>query len=296
LREACRVARITAYHFVNRAMPRPLRRVLGEALRADIEPEFFRSIIRHYRLWPGPEGDTVWPWPLRIRLLGPFELLVNGAPPLFSRKMPRKTLALLRVIIAFGGKDVSEERILDALWPDEEADAAYRSLTAAVRRLREMLGRKAAIRHGGGKLSIDPYSCWVDTWAFEQALESGDDSAIEQAIEMYRGPFLSAEDAPWAVPMRERLRSKYIQAVLAVANRNEQASRHEEAIRCYLRGLDADNLVEAFYQGLMRCYGQLQRRTEAASAYRRLRDVLSVTLGVPPSSVTEQLYQRLRLS
>jgi ATP/maltotriose-dependent transcriptional regulator MalT/DNA-binding SARP family transcriptional activator len=296
LREACRIARSTEYLFVNRAMPRPLRRVLGEALRTEIEPEYFRGIIRHYGLWPGPEGDTTWPWPLRIRLLGQFELLVDGAPPLFSRKMPRKTLALLCVIVAFGGKDVAEERILDALWPEEEADAAYRSLTATVRRLREMLGRRTTIRHSGGKLSINPFGCWVDTWAFEQALASGDNAVIERAIEIYRGNFLPAEDAPWAVPMRERLRSKFIQAVLEAGKRNEQASRHEQAIRCYLRGLDADNLVEAFYQGLMRCYGQLQRRPEAASIYRRLRDVLSVTLGVAPSSATEQLYQRLRLN
>lgn len=296
LREACRIARSTDYLFVNRALPRPLRRVLGEALRAEIEAEYFRGIIRHYRLWPGPEGDGAWPWPLRIRMLGPFELLVDGAPPLFSRKMPRKTLALLCVIIAFGGKDVSEERILDALWPEEEADAAYRSLTATVRRLREMLGRKATIRHGGGKLSIDPYGCWVDTWAFEQAMETGDHSAVERAIDMYRGPFLAAEDATWAVPMRERLRAKFIHAVMAIGEGNEQAGRHEDAIRCYLRGLDADNLVEAFYQGLIRCYGHLQRRTEAASVYRRLREVLSVTLGVAPSSATEQLFQRLRLN
>jgi DNA-binding SARP family transcriptional activator len=98
------------------------------------------------------------------------------------------------------------------------------------------------------------------------------------------------------VPTRERLRGKFIQAVVSAAEEHERDGRWGEAIACYLRGVDADNLVETFYQGLMRCYDQLHRRTEAVSAYRRLRQVLSVTLGVAPSPATEQLYNSLRVN
>ena len=128
-------------------MPLPLRGALSEALRADVESEYFRQIIQRFDLWPGPANDENWPWPLRLRVLGPFELLVDGVPPAFSRKLPRKTLALLCAIIAFGGRDIPEQRLLDALWPQEDGDVAYGALTASVRRLREMLGRKSAIRH-----------------------------------------------------------------------------------------------------------------------------------------------------
>jgi DNA-binding SARP family transcriptional activator len=63
-----------------------------------------------------------------------------------------------------------------------------------------------------------------------------------------------------------------------------------------LRGLDADSIVEPFYQGLMRCYHHLDRFAEAASSYRRLKQILSVTLGVAPSATTERLYKSLRLA
>ena len=75
---------------------------------------------------------------------------------------------------------------------------------------------------------------------------------------------------------------------------NEARDRFDEAIGWYLKGLDADPIVESFYQGLMRCYGKLDRRTESIAAYRRLKQTLSITLGLAPSPVTEKLYQSLR--
>jgi DNA-binding SARP family transcriptional activator len=53
-------------------------------------------------------------------------------------------------------------------------------------------------------------------------------------------------------------------------------------------------MMEAFYQGLMRCYQRLGRRSEGISAYQRLRQVLSVTMGLTPSPSSEKLFQALR--
>ena len=94
--------------------------------------------------------------------------------------------------------------------------------------------------------------------------------------------------------LRERLRSKFIQAVGKQGALLEKTGSYEQAIELYIRGIEADGLVEFFYQGLMRCYEKLDRRAEAASTYRRLRQTLSVTLGVPPSSESQRLFATLR--
>ena len=44
----------------------------------------------------------------------------------------------------------------------------------------------------------------------------------------------------------------------------------------------------------MRCYDRLGRRSEAIAAYQRLRQILSITLGLQPSGASERLYQSLR--
>jgi ATP/maltotriose-dependent transcriptional regulator MalT/DNA-binding SARP family transcriptional activator len=275
------------------------------ALQAGIEVGFVRQLIRRWRVEPPSQELPQWPWPVRIRTLGGFEVLLDDAPIEFGRKAPKKTLALLKAIIARGGS-VPENALIDVFWPEETGDAAARSLGAAVHRLRALLGESGdAVVQQGGLLSLDRTRVWVDAWAFERVLAAAqearraghdDDTAADQALALYRGAFLAEEEGePWPVAMRERLRGKFIQAVAEHAARLEAARRDDEAIAWYLRGLDADSVVEPFYQGLMRCYHRLDRLPEAVGAYRRLKQTLSVTLSLPPSAGTEKLYRSLRL-
>ena len=73
----------------------------------------------------------------------------------------------------------------------------------------------------------------------------------------------------------------------------EHDRQWQQAIELYLRGLDADGLTESFYRGLMRCHQSMGRRAEALSVYRRMRQTLSVTLGIKPSPESEALHASL---
>ena len=289
--------------FLLRLHPRLLTEVYAAALTLGIAESEVRRAIREYGV-RAPAGDAPgWPWPLEVRMLGRFEVLRDGQPLAFSRKLPKKTLALLKAMVALGGRAVSEQRLLDALWPNEEGDAAARALDATVLRLRGLLGDAGAIVQQGGKLSLGPGRVWVDVFAFEQAIVSAGDhrsrpkerALLSRAIALYQGSFL-AEDAgeAWPIATRERLRGRFIHAVGRHAEQLEADGDCESAVHAYLRGLDADPAVESFYQGLMRCYPRLGRRSEGISAYQRLRQVLSVTLGLAPSPSSERLYQALR--
>jgi len=268
--------------------------LLVSALQAGIEVEFVRALIRRWRVAPPDEEIPLWPWPIRVRTLGSFEALVHEQPIAFGRKAPKKTLALLKALIARGGS-ATDSALIDLFWPDEEGDAAAKSLGAAVHRLRQLLTVTDAVVQLGGLVSLDRDRVWVDAWAFERGLASTPQVAAD-ALSLYRGAFLvEVEGEHWPVATRERLRGKFVHAVADHASRLEAAQRHEEAIVWYLKGLDADSVVEPFYQGLMRCYHRLDRLPEAVSAYRRCKQILSVTLSLPPSAGTEKLYQALRL-
>ena len=293
LREALEHAQDLRAQLRLRWYPNALSELLPVAFSRDIEVPTARRLARDFAIQPQPPDVVDWPWRLVVRMLGRLELAIDGVPPAYSRKSPRKPLALLGAIVAFGGTAVPEQLVLDALWPDDDGDAAYRSLTTTIRRLRTLLGDKEAVRHSGGKLYLDANRSWVDVWAFERALDRNEPGDAETAVDLYRGAFLEDDDASWAVPMRERLRRKFVAAVLAAGERLEQARRDEEALRWYRLGLDADSLVEGFYQGQMRCYGRLNRLADAVCVYRRLQQLLSVTLGITPSRQTEQLYKAL---
>ena len=291
LGESLRLAQDERTRLRMRWYPMALDEMLPVALERGIEPEVVSTFIRECNLVPPVSAGEAWPWPVKIRTLGRFEIFIAGEPVRFGRKSPRRTLALLKALISLGVTDVPEQRLADLLWPDLEGDAAHESLAAALHRMRRLLGGKEAIVQSSGQLSVNPRHCWVDVLAFEKAVE---DERLESGIALYRGDFLAGDtDAPWAASTRERLRGKFIRVIEARGEMLESQSRFEDAIIEYSRGIDTDNLVEAFYRGLMRCYGRLDRAAEAASAYRRLEQTLSVTLGTRPAPQTRRLFEEI---
>ena len=115
-----------------------------------------------------PHEVALWPWPLRVRTLGSFEVLVHDEPLAFGRKAPKKTLALLKALIARGGS-APDGVLIDQFWPDEQGDAAAKSLGAAVHRLRTLLGVPGAVGQHGGQLSLERELVWVEAWSFQRA-------------------------------------------------------------------------------------------------------------------------------
>jgi DNA-binding SARP family transcriptional activator len=274
-----------------------LAHMLPVALKENIESDQARWLIRTFRLRPPSADMEEWPWPVRVRALGDFSVQVDDLPLEVGRKTPRRVLGLLKALVAFGPREVPEQLLVDALWPDEEGDAGHKALSVTLLRLRRLLGDNELVRQHGGRLSVDLRRCWVDAWSFERRLaaESPDPHSLETTLALYRGAFLPDDaDAPFTVAVRERIRGKFVHALGELGRRLEAGGRHEEAIGWYLRGLEADAIIKTFYQGLMRCYAALDRKTEAIAAYRRLRQTLSVTLGLQPSAGTERLYQALR--
>ena len=67
----------------------------------------------------------------------------------------------------------------------------------------------------------------------------------------------------------------------------------ERAIECYERALEVDDLAEDIYQHLMACYQKLDQYLKAIEVYRRLKAVLSSSLGTGPSPKTEAIYKAL---
>lgn len=240
-------------------------------------------------------------WPLQVFTFGRFSLIADGAPLVFCGKTPKRPVTLLKVILAFGGRDVSEHRLTQVLWPDDDGDAAHDALGVNLHRLRKLLGNHDAVILHDGRVSLDPCRCWVDAWAFQRLLGSAAQAStpersrmLESALALYRGPFLACEqEEPWSLAMRERLRSMFVRHSAELGRLHEEAGRWDKAIACYQRCLETDELGEEFYQGLMRCYGHLGRRAEGVSVYRRLRHTLSVVLGIAVSPASEELLHLL---
>ncbi|HEX7810398.1 MAG TPA: hypothetical protein VF460_00695, partial [Burkholderiales bacterium] len=199
LRQSLAAAREGSQRYYLRFPDRALVPLFRLALEEGIEVDLVRDIIHMFRLKPPKDAPDIWPWPVRIFTLGRFEAQINGDKLEFSRKVPRKTLLLLKAIVALGGHDVPEQALCDALWGDEEGDAARNALSITVLRLRKLLGSNESVIHQGGKVSLNPEVCWVDVWMFERRL-ANTESADRRALSLYGGAFLPEDEGEsWSV-------------------------------------------------------------------------------------------------
>jgi DNA-binding SARP family transcriptional activator len=281
-------------------------KVCAKALREGIEIEHVRELIRRNRFAPDPANPDLerWPWPVKVHTLGRFGFLVDDRPVEFGRKVQQRPLALLKALIALGGREVSEAKLAEFLWAEADGDLAHHSFEVALSRLRKLLGKEDALVLKEGRLSLSKRHCWVDVWAFERSLgqaekawkEGNQAEAIplfEKALSLYRGPFLRSEETIWAESPREKLRSGFLRAAAQLGRCFEDRERWDEAAFCYEKGIDEDDLAEEFYRRLMVCHIRRGRESEALSVYRRCRKTLSSVLGVDPSAETQSIAESL---
>ena len=298
LEEALRLLRGTGTLVFLRWFPYTLSQLLPVAFEAGIDTETACKLVRECKV-PGRRScPQNWPWPVRIYTLGRFEVEIDGQRLAFARKTPRRLITLLKAIVAFGAREVSERKLIDTLWPDELGDAAAHSLVVAIHRLRRLLGSPEVIQTGDGCVSLDESLVWTDVEQFERYIAGPQEDlgVALRALDLYHGEFLKEEaDLAWTASTRERLRTKLLRCIEHTGRKLESKNRYQEAVTLYVRGLDSDPLSETFYQGLMRCYAGQDRRAEALSVYRRMRQQLSVVLGLPPSRTSQALARQLRL-
>src|SRR3990172_4383733 len=328
LKKAMTLGREKKYVNMDSWRPVVMSLLCAKALEHGIEVEYVRDLIRKRNLNPpsppfakgGMGGIWMdsWPWPIRINTLGRFVLLKDEKPVRSSGKVQKKPLEMLKALIAFGGRDVQGEQIAAALWPDADGDAAYKAFGITLIRLRELLGVKDAVHLREGNVTLDQRYFWVDTWAFEHMLESSkfgvqsselnakrqsaignrqsemNLSLLEKALELYKGPFLGAESAAWAISLRERLRAKFLRAVAVLGKHLEKGIEYQKMIMLSEKALEVDDLAEEFYQRLMQCHIMIGRKAEAAKLYERCRKTLAAAFGVETSEETTTLYRKIK--
>jgi len=287
-------------------LPDLFGRIASKALEKGIEVDYVSDLIRRNRLVPDPTNPypAEWPWQVKVYTLGRFGLLADDRPVEFGRKVQRRPLSLLKALVALGGRGVSEARISELLWPDADGDMSHQSFTAALGRLRKLLKKEEALVLKEGLLSLSNRHCWVDAWAFERSLgqawrtrkegkRTEANRLFEKALSLYRGPFLPLEEAAWAVVLREKLRSGFLEAVAHLGRSHEEGGGWEDAASCYRNGLEVEEVAEELYRRLMVCHIKLGQEAEALSIYRRCRKTLSSVLGVSPSSETRAIAASL---
>jgi predicted ATPase len=118
-------------------------------------------------------------------------------------------------------------------------------------------------------------------------------AALDQAVNLYSSDLLPSCYDEWIVPVRERIRQQYLQALGQLIQQLE-AERDFALAVDYARRMVRDNpLDEESYRRLMQLLALTGDRAGALSAYHACAGTLQREFGVEPSQPTYDIYERL---
>jgi DNA-binding SARP family transcriptional activator len=198
------------------------------------------------------------PSSVRVGVLGSLTLRVDGVDTPFPPGRPGRALGSL---LLAGGRVVSDSRLSDDVWGEEQPDDPRAALHTTVARVRRSLGTAGSlvVRHGHGYL-LDRRSVVVDSDRFLDLVArartadtpTGRVGMLDQALGLWRGAAWAELAADLAVGEARRLEEAQLAA------REERAAALLEAGEVQAAVGDPQLLVAEHWlpigwQGVIRC-------------------------------------------
>jgi DNA-binding SARP family transcriptional activator len=254
---------------------------------------------------------------LSIYLLGPFRAELEGETLTDFRT--RKVQALL-IYLAAETQAHKRDRLLELLWPGLPERSARSNLRQIIYHLRQLLpdppgnGRPLLIINRQ-EIQLNPQAeVAVDLTQFQALLDqsqahnhldlflcAGCRRDLEQAVALYRGPFLadfylddSNEFEEWAYTRRAYFRSRALDGLAILTTMATRRQDYAQAQDFARQQLAIDNLRESAYRQLMQALALNGRREEALAVYETCRRLLLEELAMAPAARTTEYYEKIR--
>jgi len=251
-------------------------------------------------------------YPLVIKMLGEFSISYKSNTVIARSNRSSKLWTLLEYLMAYRGKSVSQDELIDVLWPeDSEVDSPSNTLKTILYRVRSMLNDlnyvdgKQIITYSRGAYTLNPaIPVEVDVDLFEKSCKSAGEqgitaeekiSLLRQALTLYKGDFLpNSSNETWCVPIQAYYRSLYTNAVLETVAILSEQGRWGEILAVSEHAVNIDPYVEQFHQSLIQALVRTEQYQAAASHYHNVTNMFYTQLGVSPSEELTELYKLIR--
>jgi DNA-binding SARP family transcriptional activator len=233
----------------------------------------------------GPEARVAGPARVQVRLLGGFQVTVDGRnlPPRHWAR--RHSAALVKLLALAPGRSLHREQVIDALWPDLDVDHAAPRLHKAAHYAREALGHRDAVVLTADTVRLFPGDdVDIDRARFQEHAESavadGSVAAATAALAVYGGELLPHDlYEPWTEQPRLHLTRLHTELL-------HQAEDWHQV-------LAADPTNEPAHLALAQRYLERGDRPAALRQLDELDRILQLEFGLEPSQRALALRQRI---
>jgi DNA-binding SARP family transcriptional activator len=247
---------------------------------------------------------------LRIRLFGKFQAELDGR--VLNDLDALKVQELFCYLLLNRDRAHHRETLAGLLWGDNPTAQSKKYLRQALYQLQFTLSSGGA-KQQTGSLVVDPdwvsivshADFWLDVQVFDetmarvrgvpgQALEPAQVTALEAAVQLYRGDLLEGCYQDWCLYERERLQNIYLDMLDKLMAYCEAHHQYESGIEYGAKILRYDRARERTHWRLMRLHYLAGDRAGALRQYERCVAALDQELGVKPSQRTMTLCEQIR--
>jgi DNA-binding SARP family transcriptional activator len=211
---------------------------------------------------------------------------------------PKRLALLAYVAMEAPGGFVARERVMSVLWPDSDNARARQSLRNSLYQIRKSAGADVLTNRGAVDLGVNPSRLLVDAVALRTAAA---EERYEDAVDLYRGPFLSGfhlDDAPefeeWATRIRATLEADALRALRAAARLREESGDIEAARRLLRRAQELSPADEEVLRHRLLLLEGQGNRAAAVAEGEDWMEMLRSSLEIEPSEPTLRLMEDLR--
>lgn len=222
---------------------------------------------------------------IEIRMLGDFEIRVNGKPVLAALGQSRKATALVQYLVLQRGERVPHKVLTDTLWAGERSSNPDMALRAILHRFRNMIEAEGldelrnCILTSRGCYQWNPHlDCTVDVFRVddlsEQARREEDPEKraklYEQIVDLYRGRLLpQSASEQWVEGVSVRLHGQYRTAMLSLLELCKKWGESTRIISLCNHALELDPYEERLYLEMIQALETLGRHEQALEMTRR---------------------------
>ena len=247
---------------------------------------------------------------LQISFLGDFRIQYGEHAVSDMDNRAHQLWNLLAYLIIFRGRAISQEELIEALWPDNSSDNPSNALKNLAYRTRSALAaggipnaKELIVCRRGVYSWNNQIDCEVDVEEFERLLREASDlstpvpTRIEKymdALALYRGDFLpKSAFENWVIPLISYFRGLYTKGVTDAVALLWQCRRYEEIVELCQHAIVIDQFDESVHSALIKAYIALGHQQKALSHYEYVTNLFYRELGVRPSDNLRNLYREI---
>jgi ABC-type oligopeptide transport system substrate-binding subunit/DNA-binding SARP family transcriptional activator/tetratricopeptide (TPR) repeat protein len=232
---------------------------------------------------------------LQARLLGQYEIRMDGQPVIISS---RPMQSLLAYLVLHPHTSHRREKLAGQIWPDASESNARSNLRHALWLIRKAIGPGANVRIDSDDLGVTYHpqpGDQLDVDCFEVCSEEeGSTDALIQAVSAYGGDLLPGFYEEWVILEREWLQAAFERKMGRLLDCLLAERRWNEVLTWGERWIASGGTPEPAYRALMLAHAGLGNLSGAVAQYQRCVEALAREVGVQPSEKTREVFELIR--